>query len=324
MTSASELSYSNGASAVPLLGETIGDNLRRIAAHVRRPRGAGRRAHRAPLDLRRVRRRRRRARPRPARALGIAGRRPGRHLGARTAPEWVLVQYATAKVGAILVNINPAYRTPRAGVRAAPVRRSRLLVSADGVQDQRLPGDGRRGPRRPAPRCEQVVYLGDAGVGRAARRRARPRGARARWPQREAGLAFDDPINIQYTVGHHRLPQGRDAVPPQHPQQRLLHRRGLRLHRADRVCIPVPFYHCFGMVLGNLGLHHARRLHGHPGAGVRPGRDAARRCRRSAARRCTACRRCSSPSSGLPRLRRATTCPRCAPGSWPARRARSR
>ena len=61
--------------------------------------------------------------------------------------------------------------------------------------------------------------------------------------------------------------QGRDALAPQHPQQRLLHRRdAAATPRQDRVCIPVPFYHCFGMVLGNLGLHVARRLHGRPGA----------------------------------------------------------
>ena len=99
--------------------------------------------------------------------------------------------------------------------------------------------------------------------------------------------------------------------------------RGCRYTEEDRVCIPVPFYHCFGMVMGNLGVHLARRLHGDPGARVRPGRDAARPSRTSAARRSTACRRCSSPSSST-RASASSTSPRCAPGSWPARRARSR
>ena len=71
----------------------------------------------------------------------------------------------------------------------------------------------------------------------------------------------------------------------------------LGYREADRVCLPVPFYHCFGMVMGNLGCDDARLDHRHPGPALRPGRHPGGRRRTNVARRCTACRPCSSPSS---------------------------
>ena len=117
-----------------------------------------------------------------------------------------------------------------------------------------------------------------------------------RFDAREAQLQFDDPINIQYTSGTTGLAQRRDAVAPQHPQQRLLRRRGAcATPTHDRICVPVPFYHCFGCVLGNLAaLTHGAAIVA-AGRVVRSGGDAARDRQPSAARRSTACRRCSSP-----------------------------
>ena len=131
----------------------------------------------------------------------------------------------------------------------------------------------------------------------------RRRGRRDALRAREAELDFDDPINIQYTSGHDRLPEGRDALAPQHPQQRLLRRRGAAATpRPTAICIPVPFYHCFGMVHGQPRGTSPRRLHRDPGAGVRARARRSRPSRTSAARRSTACRRCSSPSSADPRF----------------------
>ena len=139
--------------------------------------------------------------------------------------EWTITQYATAKIGAILVNINPAYRTHelayvlnQSGVQAADL--------GDGVQDQRLPRDGRRGDRR--DRCRAGRLPRQPGVDRPQRERPR------RHPPRAAGLPRGEPAHQgrpdqhPVHVRHHRLPQGRDPEPPQHPQQRLLR------HRADQ------------------------------------------------------------------------------------------
>ena len=96
---------------------------------------------------------------------------------------------------------------------------------------------------------------------------------------------------------HDRLPQGRHAQPPQHPQQRLLRRARLPVHRGGPGLHPGALLPLLRHGHGQPRVHVARRLHGHPGAGVRPGRDAAGGPGRAAARACTACRRCSSPSS---------------------------
>ena len=141
-----------------LLEETIGANFERtVAAYGDREAlvecATGRRWTYAELD-----RRRRRARPRADRAPAS---RKGDRVGiwAPNCAEWTLVQYATAKIGAILVNINPAYRTHELAY-ALNQSGLRLLVARRVVQDQRLPGDGRGGPRPTAPRCERVVYIG--------------------------------------------------------------------------------------------------------------------------------------------------------------------
>ena len=153
---------------------------------VRRPGGAGRRAGRAGAG------------PTPsstptstALALGLLARgiAKGDRVGiwAPNCAEWVLVQYATAKIGAILVNINPAYRTPRARVRAAPVRHRGCWSAPAAFKTSDYRGDGRRGPAG-LPALRDVVYLGSTRVGRPAGRRGgvtpadagRARGRR--WP----------------------------------------------------------------------------------------------------------------------------------------------
>ncbi len=139
----------------------------------------------------------------------------------------------------------------------------------------------------------------------------------------ESELQFDDPINIQYTSGTTGFPKGATLSHHNILNNGFFIGEALQLHRADRVCIPVPFYHCFGMVLGNL----ACTTHGAcivvPGGGVRP----LARARVAEAERCTSLY--GVPTMFIaelehPRLRTSSICACSAPASWPARRVRSR
>jgi fatty-acyl-CoA synthase len=242
---AHHLSYSHGASAQPLLGETIGDNLRRIAglfagseAMVDVP--AGRRWTYAQLDA---------DTDHVAFGLLTLGIEKGDRVGiwAPNCAEWVLLQYATAKVGAILVNINPAYRSHELGyvLRQSGIR---LLISAETFKtsDYRAMINEVSGQ---APDLERVIYLGTAGWDELLAAGAAGGAALA---ERSAELAFDDPINIQYTSGTTGFPKGATLSHHNILNNGFFIGEGCRYTERDRVCIPVPFYHCFGMVLGNL------------------------------------------------------------------------
>ncbi len=246
MTAASHLSYSHGASAQPLLGETIGDNVHRMAAQYPASEAVvdvptGRRWTYEQLDADTD------SLASGLLTLGIAkGDRVG--IWAPNCAEWVLLQYATAKIGAILVNINPAYRSHEL---AYVLRQSgiRLLVSAESFRtsDYRAMVEEVRGD---LPDLEQVIYLGTvdwdgllvAGIAASAEALA----------ARAAALAFDDAINIQYTSGTTGFPKGATLSHHNILNNAFFIAEGCRYTERDRVCIPVPFYHCFGMVLGNL------------------------------------------------------------------------
>jgi fatty-acyl-CoA synthase len=241
------LSYSHGASAQPLLGETIGDNLRRTAvtypaseALVDVP--TGRRWTYSQLDS---------DTDTLAAGLLALGIDKGDRVGiwAPNCPEWVVLQYATAKIGAILVNINPAYRSHEL---AYVLKQSgvRLLVSAENFKtsDYRAMIDE---VRDGLGALERVIYLGTPdwdtllGAGATAHRVA--------LAARSAALAFDDPINIQYTSGTTGFPKGATLSHHNILNNGYFVGEGCGYTASDRVCVPVPFYHCFGMVMGNLG-----------------------------------------------------------------------
>ncbi|MEI2730488.1 MAG: AMP-binding protein [Dermatophilaceae bacterium] len=240
------LSLASGETDTPLLETTIGDNLDATAAR------CGDRE--ALVDLAEGKRWTYAEFVRDvdelARGFMAAGIAAGDRVGiwAPNRWEWVLVQYATAKVGAILVTINPAYRTHeleyvlgQAGIR--------MLVSAPDFKTSDYAGMIEQ-VRSQLPALQQVVLLGrdswDDLLAGAARVGA------AELARRQSELHPDDPINIQYTSGTTGFPKGAT----------LSHRNILnngyfvgevcRYTEADRVCIPVPFYHCFGMVMGNL------------------------------------------------------------------------
>ena len=236
-------SYDSGPSAAPLLGETIGDNLRRTAAaHGERDALVVR-----GQDVRMSYRELWEATGRVARGLLARGVERGERVGiwAPNRHEWVLAQYATARIGAILVNINPAYRTAELEyvLRQAEIG---LLLHAAGFRaaDYR----GMVAEVRPRlPLLREVIVLEDGWSQLAA-------GAELddALAAREAELSFDDPINIQYTSGTTGFPKGATLSHHNVLNNGFFVGEMLRLGPGDRVCIPVPFYHCFGMVLGNL------------------------------------------------------------------------
>ena len=248
MTAVTELSYSHGASEVPLLGETIGASLRRIAASYPDNEAVvdvptGRRWSYGQLDA---------DTDTLARGLISAGLAAGDRVGiwAPNCAEWILLQYATAKAGIVLVNINPAYRSHEL---AYALRQSgvRLLVSAESFKtsDYRAMVTEVRGG---LDRLEKVVYLGSPDWQALAAGPAPAAGEPDPLAAREAALSFDDPINIQYTSGTTGFPKGATLSHHNILNNGFFIGEGCRYTAQDRVCIPVPFYHCFGMVLGNL------------------------------------------------------------------------
>src|ERR1700722_11624790 len=277
MSASRQLSYSHGASADALLGETIGANLRRVtAAHAAAEAlvdvPSGRRWTYAQLDA---------DTDDVARGLIAAGVGQGDRVGiwAPNCAEWVLLQYGTAKMGAILVNINPSYRSHELAYVLKQAGIS-VLVSAESFKTSDYRGmiEAARGE---LPGLRQVVYIGtadwDALV--AAGQQADP----AALAERETALAFDDPINIQYTSGTTGFPKGATLSHHNILNKGFFIGEGCRYSPADRVCIPVPFYHCFGMVLGNL----ACTTHGSCIVIPAPGFDPALTLAAVAAERCT-------------------------------------
>ncbi|MBJ7480722.1 AMP-binding protein [Rhodococcus sp. (in: high G+C Gram-positive bacteria)] len=242
-------SYTSGVWDGPMLGDTIGDNLdRTVAAHGDRD---------ALIDHASGRRwtYREFAEQVNGLAAGLLSRGVGKGdrvgIWAPNCPEWTFTQYATAKIGAILVNINPAYRShelqyvlEQAGistlVSAASFKTSDYASMIETVRPQ-------------CPDLTSVLLLGspewDAVLADGLAAQASDPAPLA---AAQAALSADDAINIQYTSGTTGFPKG--ATLSHHNILNNGYFVGELCHYSeiDRVCIPVPFYHCFGMVMGNL------------------------------------------------------------------------
>jgi fatty-acyl-CoA synthase len=240
-----EPSYASGTSSIPLLGDTIGDNLDRTIARF----GAREALVSVHQGLRYTYVELGQAVERTARAFLAAGIEPGDRVGiwSPNCAEWALVQYATAKLGVILVNINPAYRTSELEYA---LRQSgcRMLVAATAFKtsdyvamvDEVKPG---------LPELERVVFIGrDWDEFIAAGESVSPGDV----AERQAATQFDDPINIQYTSGTTGFPKGATLSHHNILNNGYFVGLGCGYSEQDRVCIPVPYYHCFGMVMGNL------------------------------------------------------------------------
>ena len=246
-SSISALSYANGASSVPLLGETIGANLERTVARfgdnealvsVHQNVRFTYTQFNDKVDL-------------VARGLLARGLQVGDRLGmwSPNYAEWALVQYATAKIGVILVNINPAYRVHEL-TYALNQSGCRMLIAAPAFKTS----DYRAMVEETSPQLkslESTVFLFSP-----------------EWDAllsdgesisidvlrtRSANLQFDDPINIQYTSGTTGFPKGATLSHHNILNNGFFVGEGCKYTEHDRICVPVPLYHCFGMVMGNLG-----------------------------------------------------------------------
>jgi fatty-acyl-CoA synthase len=241
-----EPSYASGTSTTPLLGDTIGANLdRTVAAHGDREALVS-----VHQGLRYTYTELADAVERTGRAFIAAGIQPGDRVGiwSPNCAEWALVQYATAKAGIILVNVNPAYRTSELEYA---LRQSgcRMLVAATAFKTSDYVGMVDE-VRPELPELEKVVFIGrDWDEFIASGERIDP----GELHDRQAATQFDDPINIQYTSGTTGFPKGATLSHHNILNNGYFVGEGCRFTEADRVCIPVPYYHCFGMVMGNLG-----------------------------------------------------------------------
>jgi fatty-acyl-CoA synthase len=258
-------SYASGVGEAPLIGETIGALLQRVASeHPEREalvsRHQGIRLTYAELDAQA---------DVLARALMAAGLEVGDRVGiwSPNCAEWALTQFATAKAGLILVNLNPAYRATELAY-ALEQSGCRLLVSAQSFKtsDYVAMVEEVRGG---LPGLERVVFLDgpDWDALLALADEVEPDALR----NRSAGLQFDDPINVQYTSGTTGFPKGATLSHHNILNNGFFVGELCGYTEEDRVCIPVPLYHCFGMVMGNLGCvtHGATMVY--PSGGFEPG-----------------------------------------------------
>ena len=277
ISATSPLSYANGAATTPLLGQTIDQNLRATVARFGSRDAvvdvaAGRRLTYAELDA---------AVDEVARALLARGIAVGDRVAiwAPNCVEWQLVQYATARIGAILVTINPSYRTHelefvlrQAGARTLVAAVAFKTSDYRAMVDEVRPG---------LPQLTDVILIGDpsweALIADAARITSDEVAERA------ARLSFDDPINIQYTSGTTGFPKGATLSHHNILNNGFFVGEICGYSEADRICVPVPFYHCFGMVMGNL----AATSHGACVVIPAPGFDPAATLAAVAAERCT-------------------------------------
>ena len=186
-----------------------------------------------------------------ARGLVARGVRKGDRVGIWSPNrfEWVIVQYATAAIGAILVNINPAYRTSELEYVLNQSGISFLILAAGFRQADYVAMLAEVKGRCPELREALVLEDGWAALQRDAEKvEHRPAARRSK-----RRLQFDDPINIQYTSGTTGFPKGATLTHHNILNNGYFIGETLRYSETDRVCIPVPFYHCFGMVHGQPG-----------------------------------------------------------------------
>ena len=258
-------SYVHGTATVPLLGQTIGASLDRVAAQFGNRDALischqnARYTYAQLLDEVNS----------AARGFLALGVKRGDRVGIWSAnvAEWLITQYAVAKVGAILVNLNPAYRLreleyalKQSGVSvlvtARNFRKTNYIAILITLAPELLASSGEPLAIAKLECLRRVIYLGDG---------QSPGGLT--WQEFmylgrqisltalqavQAGLQFDDPTNIQYTSGTTGSPKGATLSHHNVLNNGFCVGEVLRYTAEDRICSPVPFYHCFGCVMANL------------------------------------------------------------------------
>ena len=260
-----KLSYVHGVGTTPLIADTIGGALNG-AAERWGDRDALVACHQ---QLRYSYRELRDEADRAARALIALGVQRGDRVGiwSGNRAEWMVTQYAAAKAGAVLVNINPAYRLRELEYALSHSGLSVLIAarrfrSTDYVETllRLIPElrSTRTGPiqAQQVPAIRRVVYLGTeaepGGIAWAEFLDLADRVSASELEARETALQFDDPVNIQYTSGTTGSPKGATLSHHNILNNGYFVGEVLRYTERDRICLPVPFYHCFGCVLGNM------------------------------------------------------------------------
>ncbi|MBV8576667.1 MAG: AMP-binding protein [Acetobacteraceae bacterium] len=265
-----QLSYIHGASEAPFIGETIGVHFDRIADRFGQRDALIVRHQQVRWTYRELKERV------DAFAAGLValGLKRGDRIGiwSPNNAEWVIAQFATAKAGLILVNINPAYRTTELEYALAKAGCAALITAAQFKSSNYLAM-----LREVAPRLSQlrhVIVIGEEAAPGIMAFDEIPglagAPARARVAALAGELQFDDPINIQFTSGTTGFPKGATLSHHNLLNNGFFIAEAMKLTERDRVCIPVPLYHCFGMVIGNLGcLTHGSAMV-YPGEGFEP------------------------------------------------------
>ena len=247
-------SYVCGTSSIPLIGETVGVHFDRAAERWGSLEALVVRHQQVRWTYAELRERI------DAVAAGLIalGLKPGDRIGiwSPNNSEWVLTQFATAKAGIILVNINPAYRLlelehalERSGCAA-------LITATQFKGSDYLSMIRRLIEERRLPRLRTVIHLcdqpQDGMMTFSELARLGGKAERSRLAELADTLQFDDPINIQFTSGTTGLPKGATLTHHNILNNGFFSGEAMALRPGDRLCIPVPLYHCFGMVLSNL------------------------------------------------------------------------
>lgn len=276
-------SYVHGAHDVPLIGQTIGDFLTDIAARCGDndalvvPHQGVRWTYRE-FDERVTR---------LAAGLLALGLAPGDRVGiwSQNCAEWVLVQFATARAGLIMVNINPAYRRSELEYVLGKVQCAALILAPSfktsdyiGMVQDVVPEVREAAPSQlrssKLPQLRHVIRLGGdktRGMLNLDDLLAQPGADQlARLASLGATLQFDDPVNIQFTSGTTGSPKGATLTHHNILNNGFFIGEAMKLTHVDRLCIPVPLYHCFGMVLGNLACVTHGSTMVFPGEGFEP------------------------------------------------------
>ena len=278
-----KLSYVHGASDKPLIGETIGQFFDGACVRWAERPALVVRHQKVQLSyaelLREV--------DRLGAGLLTLGLEPGDRIGiwSPNNSEWVLTQLASAKAGLVLVNINPAYRIAeleyalnKVGCKALILAERFKASDYVGMLRELAPELGHAAPGRleaaRLPALRAVVVLGESKQGGALRfGEILERGGAAekkRLPELAPLLQFDEPINIQFTSGTTGFPKGATLSHHNILNNGFFIGEAMRLTPQDRLCIPVPLYHCFGMVLGNLAAFTHGACMVFPGEGFDP------------------------------------------------------